>query len=190
MRALNILQQRTPNMTPHPHTQNMMGGTGLTPLPGSQCVGQGQGLPPYPSRGGTREDARTSERTRQREGREGGKDAAIVSTIDGIDSKMSDLKSLFRKGDPQERRTKAATKSVPHSSPRLFSIVFNIYRLSVPAIIFIALTITHEFCHPLHSSGSRLMCEASSPGAACPTTSQRSWSGGGGDADTLLGSLI
>lgn len=60
-------------------------------------------------REGTREGSRGRERDRDRESSKD-KEIAIVSTIDGIDSKMSDLKSLFRKGDPLERRGKAATK--------------------------------------------------------------------------------
>jgi hypothetical protein len=40
--------------------------------------------------------------------------SGIVTTIDGIDSRMNDLKALFRKGDPLERRFKAATTITAH----------------------------------------------------------------------------
>jgi hypothetical protein len=43
-----------------------------------------------------------------------GEQSGIVTTIDGIDSRMNDLKALFRKGDPLERRSKAATTITAH----------------------------------------------------------------------------
>lgn len=68
------------------------------------------------SRGGTRQNSRgvIGSRDDAKE-RDRAKEEALAISIAGLDSKIGDLKSLFRKEDPLERRVTAATRYVTYA---------------------------------------------------------------------------